>query len=187
MKRSLVVVCTAVLLFGIEAFAADRPEAINPTDVGTVRAFVRGQGSLGPPSAECSPSATSCREHLSVTFDRGTPALRGQVDVPIDIQREGDPFTGCNKFKGTGTLGDRLAVEMVGDLCVRGGIRFSLSASMQVYDGNAACGCQDVTAASGRLEMLGAVKTFGPTGLPYTIQAIATLVGGAGRPAICCP
>jgi hypothetical protein len=107
--------------------------------------------------------------------------------VPIEIQTPGDAFTGCSKFKGKGTLGDKLAVELVGDLCVRDQIRFSVSASMQVYDKTAQCGCQDVTAASGRLEMFGGVKTFGPTGLPFTIQAITTFVGGVGRPAVCCP
>jgi hypothetical protein len=35
--------------------------------------------------------------------------------------------------------------------------------------------------------MLGAVKTLGPGGLPYTLEAIATFVGGAGQPALSCP
>lgn len=181
----IIVACAAALVFAVEVFAADRTEAINPTDVGTVRAFARGQGGLGPPApVECVRLGT-CPEHLYVRFDHGTPALRGSIDVPIDIQREKDPFTGCSKFKGSGTLNGQLAVQVVGDLCTQGGIRYSLSASMQVYD-DTVCGCQDAMAATGRLEMFGPIKTFGPNGEPYTLQSIATFVGGIGRPALCC-
>lgn len=107
MNRSLLVVACSFppLGFAVEAFAADRPQAINPQDVATVRAFARGQGALGPPSADCAPSDTSCREHLYITFDRGTSALRGQVDVPIDVQRASDPFTGCKRFNAKGLWG----------------------------------------------------------------------------------
>lgn len=180
-----VAVCMGAFVSSIGAFAADRPHAINPADVGTVRAFARGQGGLGPPSGDC--SATACSEQLSVTFDHGTAVLRGVLAIPIEVQREVDPFTLCSKFKGSGTLGDQLAVQIVGELCNFGGIRYSLSASMQVYENTAQCACQDAAAASGRLEMFGAIKTFGPTGLPYTLPSIATFTGGAGRPAVCCP
>src|SRR5690349_16115396 len=106
MKRSLLTVLAcvaAVLVFIAGAFAAARTEAINPTDVETVRLFARGQGSLGSP-APVNCSATSCPEHLYVRFDHGAQALRGSIDVPIEIQREADPFTLCSKFKGSGTL-----------------------------------------------------------------------------------
>lgn len=185
MKLLLVVVaCVAVLVFGIEAFTADRPEAINPADVGTVRLFATGQGSLGPPSPLDCPGA-NCPEHIRVRFDHGPQALRGLLDVPLEIKGKADPFTLCNKLKGTGTLGD-LTVEVVGDVCFRGATRYSLSASMQVFDNTNACTCEDKFAAAGQLEMFGAIKGFGPAG-PYSIESIATFVGGAGRPAICCP
>ncbi|MEW6273302.1 MAG: hypothetical protein AB1689_28825 [Thermodesulfobacteriota bacterium] len=180
----IVVACVALLALGIEASAADRPAAINPTDVMTKRVFARGQGSLFSPVTQC-PSPEDCPYNVYVTFDHGAKTLRGDMVVPIEFG-ETDPFTLCTKFKGTGTLGDHLAVQLVGDLCVQGGIRYSLSASMQAYDNTAECGCQDVSAAAGRLEMFGAVKTLGPKG-PYTLQSIATFVGGTGRPAVCCP
>ena len=172
----IVLAYLTTLPFGVEVSGAGRTEVVNPADVGTARAFVRGQGSLGPPAGDC-----------SARFDHGTQVLRGSVDVPIDVQRQADALTLCDKFKGNGSVGDHLAVQLVGDTSVQGCVRCSLSASMQVYDDAAQCACQDVVAASGRLEMFGAVKTFGPTGLPYSIESIRTLVGGAGRPAICCP
>lgn len=125
-----------------------------------------------------------------MAIDSGTPdALHGQMDVPIEVQREYDPFTFCRKFKGQGVLRDgELAVRLVGDLCQESGIHYSISASMQVYANNAACACQDEFAASGRLEMFGAVHTVGPQGVvPSTLGSVASFVGSAGRPAICCP
>ena len=185
MKLSLIVVAgVALLALGIDASSADRPAAINPSDVMTKRVFARGQGSLGSPETQCSSPAT-CPYNVYVTFDHGAKTLRGAMVVPIELG-DTDPFTLCSKIKGTGTLGDRLAVQLVGELCVQGGARYSLSASMQAYDGTAPCGCQDVQAAAGRLEMFGAVKTLGAKG-PYTLQSIATFVGGTGRPAVCCP
>lgn len=182
------VACVAILAgFSTEPLAADRPAAINPSDVHTVRAFARGQGAV---SANGACTEATCPARLFVTIDSGTPAtLRGEVDVPIDVQREPDPFTLCRKFKGQGTMRDgELAVQLVGDLCQYSGIRFSISASMQVYANNAACACQDEFAAAGRLEMFGAVKTVGPQGVvPLTLGSVASFVGSAGRPAICCP
>lgn len=185
MKPSLTVVaCVALLGLGIEAFTADRPEAINPTDVQTKRVFARGQGSLGSPQNQCA-SLADCPYNLYVRFDHGEKTLRGDMVVPLEFGA-GDSFTGCSKIKGTGTLGDHLAVRVIGDLCGMDGVRYSLSVSMQVYDDTAQCACQDVSAAAGRLEMFGAVKLPSPKG-PFTLQSIATFVGGAGRPTVCCP
>jgi hypothetical protein len=128
----------------------------------------------------------NCPDHLYVRFDHGPQALRGSLDVPLEIKAKADPFTLCNKFKGSGNIGD-LTVEVVGDICARGGSHYSLSASMQVFDGTNASGCEGTFAAAGRLEMLGAIKTLGPTGMPYTLESVATFIGGAGHPAISCP
>src|SRR5689334_11797427 len=119
MKRLLVTTaCVAVVILGI-----DRAGAISPTNVGTVRLVATGHGSLGPPPPlNC--LGGNCPDHLYVRFDHGPQAIRGSLDVPLEIKGKADPFTLCNKFKGSGNLGE-LSVEIVGDICAHGGSHFS--------------------------------------------------------------
>lgn len=183
--KLLFVACLIVLTIAVQVVAADHSEAVNPTDVGTVRVVATGQGGLGPP-APVNCLAGDCPDHLYLRFDSGPQALRGSLDVPLEIKPKPDPFTRCNKFKGSGNLGV-LTVEVVGDLCARGAVRYSLSASMQVFDGTIGPTCEGTFAAAGHLEMVGAIKTLGPTGLPYTLESVATFIGGAGHPTLACP
>jgi hypothetical protein len=171
---------------GIAAARIDHGMAINPSDVKTVRAYTRGQGGVVA-TGNC--TATTCPGKLTASLLKGTPAaLYGQLDVPIEVQREADPFTACHKLKGRGTLQDgAFVVQLVGDLCGGDGIRFNISASMQIFANNAACGCQDEMAAAGRFEMFGPVKTLGNDGIPNSLVSIVSFVGSAGRPTICCP
>jgi hypothetical protein len=168
------------------AAGVDHGMAINPSDVMTVRAYTRGQGVVVA-TGNC--TATTCPGNLSANLLKGTPAaFYGLLDVPIEVQREADPFTLCRKIKGRGTLKNgEFVAQLVGELC-HDSIRFSVSASMQIFANNAACACQDEPAAAGRLEMFGPVKSLGDQlVVPFSVGSIASFVGSAGRPSICCP
>ena len=176
----IVVACIAATVFHVQALGADRAQAINPSDVGTVRV------SPGDRGARAGAASGLFRDELSVSPIRevrswNTAAPR--VDrCPDRRSAPGGPIHALQQVQGN--RGSRRSHRRG----VRGPLRAwrralqSLGQHAGLRQQHERVRLRGTFAATGRLEMFGAIKTLGPGGLPYTIESIATFVGGRVDP-----
>lgn len=150
------------------------------------RVDLHGLGSIRPEGGVC--TTTKCPGTLRANIYQGWPGeLKGELVIPIEVERDADSFSSCQKVIGSGSLKEgQFAVRFNGKLChPNPAITFSVSGDIQIFSNTQVCAAQDEKAAVGTLQMFGSTGAIGV--LPFGGPALTSIVGIAGSIPICDP